>query len=86
MHRIDFLWMFLIAFCLLIFFRLVHGPITFEPNKYIFQNYGDGLRNHFVTADHVRNDSSILSIVQGLIIHMEIILFILMVCHYSPIQ
>ena len=58
MQRADFFWMAFIAVFLILFFRVIHGPIVSSPNAYIFEDKGDGLRNYFVVADHVKNDTS----------------------------
>ncbi len=40
------------------FFISFYGKVVFHPDNYLFSNEGDGIKNYFTYASHIKNDSS----------------------------
>jgi hypothetical protein len=53
--RIPFISILLLGF---IYVFLFYGEILLRPNDYIFSSTGDGIKNYYTYAYHIKNDSS----------------------------
>jgi len=52
---------FLTLFLSIAFITIFYGKILLSPNDYMFSNWGDGIKNYYTYAYHIRHDTSCIN-------------------------